>query len=884
MAINVHPRLQGNYILADDTVCFNLAPVLPLTSDSTLRGGDGNGYFYSWEKSENTNDSWTLADATIDQFDYAAPQLGTTTFFRRVVSSGACVNISDTVKVTVLPSIENNTISDDQIICNLEDAATLDGLSITQGDAADKRYQWWEIGGGTWSHVDADTLEDYTPLSLVANNYEYIRIAFSGSENACIDTSNAVSIIVYPDIAGDTISTTVDTICANLPTITLDGSVPTGGKTGDYAYYWEFSPNGINTWTFGVDADQKNFNPGTLNSDTWFRRTVYSASSDSACKSISNILKIAVLPPLSNTLTSSDATICQFTDAPQINANAASGGLTGDYRYQWQISEEGVNWTDAAIPADGISYSPGTLTDTSYFRRAVFSGPLETCVDYSDSVKILVQPAIQSNELLRPEVQDTCFASEVVISGFDISGGDGSKGYYWEESTTSGSVWLPGSDTNTQQNYTLSSLAETIWYRRIATSGECKDTTDIKIINPQVLPKLLTLTSSDDILCTTNDLFLVLDMDIDNTNLWVSYSDNFGGNFDEVPITNDIVPVGTAEDGLFEYTISEIKDENGCLSENTGGTINVQIDKSLIATINEMDFYEVCGLSFDLSTSLDDESLGAYTTEWGILNQNAFMETASSDDDATFEPVSGISSNFAILETGITFIQNTTACLGVKDTVMVKLYRPIDDIDISLPESKIMYFRDWDTITVFPDTIGVHFWELNDWALDQSAEIVDPNSNPVRIEKIPITEYKVSGDVDNTTRVNYTLTNGICPPRKLSVELIRNEVRVYEGISPNQSPGENDYLIAEGLKVEGLNTFSLQIFSSNGMMVREITQDDVDDIVVTTAPNMDDDAMVIWDGKNKNGDNFVVPGTYYYVLVLDFKGIEFVDKGFIVVK
>ena len=47
---------------------------------------------------------------------------------------------------------------------------------------------------------------------------------------------------------------------------------------------------------------------------------------------------------------------------------------------------------------------------------------------------------------------------------------------------------------------------------------------------------------------------------------------------------------------------------------------------------------------------------------------------------------------------------------------------------------------------------------------------------------------------------------------------------------------------------------------------------------------MDDDAMVIWDGKNNRGDNYVVPGTYYYVLILDFKGKEFTDQGFIVVR
>ncbi|MCF8380437.1 MAG: gliding motility-associated C-terminal domain-containing protein [Bacteroidales bacterium] len=884
MAINVHPRLEANYILADDTTCFNVAPILPLTSDSTLRGGDGNGYFYSWEKSENTNDNWTTANATIDQFDYQVPALGTTTYFRRVVSSGVCVNISDTVKITVLPSITDNTIGDDQFLCNLENAVPLDGLPISGGELTDKRYQWWEIKGGSWTLVS--TGEDYNPLSLAANNYEYRRIAFSGSENACIDTSNAVNIIVYPDLANNSISTMVDTICANLPGITIAGETPTGGKLNDYAYSWEISPNGTSGWISGAGTpDTEDFQPGTLNATTWFRRIVYSAISDSACSSTSNTLKIEVLPVLVNTLTSSDATICQFTNSPQINGNPASGGLPGDYRYQWQFRESDADWADAAITSDGINFLPGTLSDTSFFRRAVFSGPLETCVDYSDSIKIFVQPAIQFNEFESPGVQDTCFASEVVIPALEITGGDGTNTYLWQESNNSGSLWIPASGAiNNQQDYTLSSLEETTWFRRIASSGECVDTSIIKIINPQALPELLALASSDNLICTTNELFLLLDMKVKNTNLEVSYSDNFGGNFQNIPVSDDKVPIGTSEDGIFEYTLNQIKDENGCLSVNTGSPVTVQIDKSLIATINEPDNYEVCGFGFDLTGSLDSESLGDYTISWEVLNQDTFLIGASGETNATFETVPGISTNFSILETLVSISQNTLVCPGIKDSIKVVLYRPLDDINIVLPESKIMYFRDWDTISVYPDTIGTHFWELNDWALENSAEIVNPNANPVRIENIPITENKLSGGVDNTTVVSYTLSNGVCTPRNLSLELIRNEVRVYEGISPNQSPGENDYLIAEGLKAEGLNSFSFQIYSSNGMLVRELTQDDVDDIVLTSSPGMDDDAMVIWDGKNKNGNDYVVPGTYYYVLVLDFKGIEFVDKGFVVVK
>ena len=884
MAINVHPKLEGNYILDHDTVCFNLAPLLALSSDSTLRGGDGNGYSYSWEKSEITDDSWILADGTVNQFDYDVPALTNTSYYRRAVESGACSSISDTMKITVLPSITDNVIGDDQFLCNLQDADLLDGESIGGGETADKRYQWWEIIGGSWSQVAVT--EDYTPLALPESDYEYRRIAFSGSEDACIDTSNTVAITVYPVIADNSLNSPADTICADLPTITIDGSLPTGGKTSDYAYLWEKSPDGVGSWVDGsVSPDQEDFQPGVLNTTTWFRRTVYSAISDSACIDVSTPIKVEVLPILLNTLTSTDATICQYTSSPVINGNAASGGLNGDYSYQWEYKENGSDWANASGISDGSDYDPGTLTDTSYFRRVVYSGPLNTCIDITDSLTVFVQPAIQLNNHIAPADVDTCYASEVSLLALEFTGGDGGHTYLWQDSTSSSGAWLNAAGLNDEQNYTKASLIDTTWYRRIAISGACRDTSDSKAINAEALPNLISVSESEPIICTLDELYLLLNMEVKNSDLFLSYSDNMGGNFEDVSVTNDSLSVSSLDFGDYVYTINEVKDANGCISVNSGSPVSVRIDKSLVTTIDQADIFEVCDFGFNLTTTLDSDAPSEFTTIWNILNPNNFVINSSDDQSAIIETAGAISSHFTELSSKITFVQNTVACNGIEDTIEVILYRPIDDLNIVLPESRFMFFRDWDTITVIPDTIGTHIWELNPWALDKSALVTNPNGNPVFIENIPITEYNnSSGEIDNTTELTYTLSNGVCIPRSISLEIIRNEVKVYDGISPRGTPGENDYLIAEGLNAEGISSFSFQIFSTNGMLVRELTQEEVADIVVFSNPDMDDDAMVIWDGKNKNGNKYVSPGTYYYVLVIDFKGLEFVDKGFVVVK
>jgi flagellar hook assembly protein FlgD len=77
-------------------------------------------------------------------------------------------------------------------------------------------------------------------------------------------------------------------------------------------------------------------------------------------------------------------------------------------------------------------------------------------------------------------------------------------------------------------------------------------------------------------------------------------------------------------------------------------------------------------------------------------------------------------------------------------------------------------------------------------------------------------------------------------------------------------------------------SFTFQLFANNGMLVREITDNDISDLGFETGlPN---NGLELWDGTDRNGNNYVPDGTYYYVLTIDYKGIEFISKGFVLVR
>ena len=118
----------------------------------------------------------------------------------------------------------------------------------------------------------------------------------------------------------------------------------------------------------------------------------------------------------------------------------------------------------------------------------------------------------------------------------------------------------------------------------------------------------------------------------------------------------------------------------------------------------------------------------------------------------------------------------------------------------------------------------------------------------------------------------------MCPVSSRNLLIQRKELLVYDGFSPNND-GINDELWGVGLADEEVD-FKLQIFSSSGSFVREITRKDIQE------SDLANNQVVLWDGTTNLGGsgNFIPDGTYYYVLIVTYKGQSFDKKGFVIVK
>ena len=196
--------------------------------------------------------------------------------------------------------------------------------------------------------------------------------------------STMVTLTILPVIANNTVAA-AQTICYNATPAGLTGSNPTGGNN-TYTYQWQSSPDN-STWSDIGGATTKNYSPGALTSNTYYRRAVTSGP----CTSYSGSILITVYAILTSGTIGTAQSICYNTAPSGLTQTAPPSGGTGAYTYQWQSSPDNSTWTSIG-GANAATYSPGILTATTYYRRNVTSAPCGTAS--SGSVKITVYPDV----------------------------------------------------------------------------------------------------------------------------------------------------------------------------------------------------------------------------------------------------------------------------------------------------------------------------------------------------------------------------------------------------------------------------------------------------------------------------------------------------------
>ena len=641
IAVYVHPEIFDNTIAAPDTVCSGNAPKL-FEPTATIGGGPtGGNYYYIWKKDEGSGMSNAEGDFT--DTTYQAPGLATTTDFVRIANAGVCIDTSNSLRVKVWERHTNFQIEDNDTVCytNIPDLlSSQGGVPPGEGDQGDIRYQWITSTDATnWLDITDATSESFQPPSRTEDVY-YSRIVLSGSDNACVDTSDFAEILNIRLIENNTISET-QTVCTNDDAETLTGSDPTGGFDDVlFSYSWEAKTKS-SPWTPVTDTSfvKIDFDPGVMDGDsTWYRRVVGAGGlARNVCISFSDTDTVHVLPSISNNLiTTSDSVLCEddFLKDLRQNEDGGSTPIGGDasYIFQWQVAtgaDDPGTYGDI-VGASGRDYQDQpqlTGDEDRWYRRGVYSGPNDVCQDFSIPIHVEVHTGISNNAI--DVVDSVCFNTTKEVQGLEPLGEEGLiPAYTWRDALTGAD--LPGIYG---QNYSYDIFDQQVLYQfeREARIGACTDTSNTMLITVMQLPGGL-LSGDIPRSCETDVLFDV-DLNLEGLDTyiipWEIYlDDGVNTSLHGPSVLNEDgqveVSLNTNEDSTqFSYTLGRIvyrsvtgRFECEAPEVQLSGQVDIKVfrtpDPGITVSGADRESSKVCGTTISLEAN-SDAGTGVWT-------------------------------------------------------------------------------------------------------------------------------------------------------------------------------------------------------------------------------------------------------------------------------
>jgi gliding motility-associated-like protein len=408
---------NNDFSTLDTTICYDddagtLTPGNPENGDGT--------YSYAWQEREILA-NWEFIPGETDP-TLQPGSLEVTTLFRRIVYSGndnACIDTSDSKEVIVVPSITSNSIfTDSSRYC----AGDIPGIIHGEqpgGGTGTFLYRWLRKTGADWQLITGETDSVYTPSDIFETTTLITRVVFSGEDNACKDTAASLTIDVVPYII-NVLGLGDMSICEGDTPGPFIAGAASGGSEG-FIYEWLLQQEGSSSWVQAPEPyDNESYTPGPLYESTSYVRKVYS----DICNDISDTIHVTVYGLISsNSIYGDTVQYACYNAEKYLAGKLPEGGNPGDYSYQWEYSDDLSGWVPAsgASPASGQSFLTNGLTDTSYFRRIVYSSSTNReCSDTTGHVKILI------NEIPEADIsssQDTICAGDSIYVKFNVSGG-----------------------------------------------------------------------------------------------------------------------------------------------------------------------------------------------------------------------------------------------------------------------------------------------------------------------------------------------------------------------------------------------------------------------------------------------------------------------------
>jgi hypothetical protein len=486
ITINVQGQINAGTIGSDQSICSGATPTA-LTSGSvaTVTSGLSNtNITYRWEFSTDSGATWATAPGTATNTTYSFPGgISANRLYRRVAiathttSGRICETPSATIAITVAAPTAGS-VAASQTICFGTQPALFTSASGGAGTGPGTvTYQWQSSDNGStnWNDIGGATSETYQePSTLTANKYyrRYTKSNTNGT-NCQSGFTNVITVTVAGQV-NDPGSLTASNqyICSGGSpaqiTSQAAGSVP---SPGTISYVWQSSTDGGTTWSADISgATAANYTPpGPMTQNTLFRRLIVGTYGTTQCRSSwGPQIAININPIATGGQIGADQTVCSGT-APTQLSNVTSGANTNG-GYQWQISTDNITFTNIS-GANNADYQPGTITQTTYYRRLGRSnngGNVCTGTAPSNVVTMTV-PAIPTPGSIGSN-QNICGNSIPALLTSATPGAGGSS-YQWQESYDN-SFWANLSGA-TSATYQPAALASSRYYRRLNINNGC---------------------------------------------------------------------------------------------------------------------------------------------------------------------------------------------------------------------------------------------------------------------------------------------------------------------------------------------------------------------------------------------------------------------------
>lgn len=385
VTITVLPLVANNTITTPATTIFCASADPAVITGSTPAGGDGINYSFQWQSSTDNINFTNIPDATAS--DYDPGLISATTYYRRSVTSGACITplYSNVVTISVLPALANNIIAAPTLkaFCQSGNAEAITGLTPTGGDG-NYTYQWQQATTltGTFTDISGETGPNFDPPNLTTSMF-YRRVV---TNTICTTPliSNVIEIHITKLVTGNTILTPPFGYCVSVDPVNISGSPPGGGDgDGTFIYQWYSSTDNGVTWNLIAGANYIDYDPPTIYETTWYRRDVSSGACTTPLQS--NIGKIVVNQTPANVTANPVSPICPNNSAT-LSVASPDPALT----YTWYDSADKSN---PLITATSYTTEKLTISKTyTYYVEAANSGGCSSPVLTAVTVTVLAPP------------------------------------------------------------------------------------------------------------------------------------------------------------------------------------------------------------------------------------------------------------------------------------------------------------------------------------------------------------------------------------------------------------------------------------------------------------------------------------------------------------